>query len=177
MLLLLSPVLAVALGSAEATPSPPTRRDLVVYLVRHAEKQSNGRDPALSPAGVIRAKRLAHTLSLTSLDAVFATQFLRSEQTGKAVASSIGLPLQRYHAQDTGKLARRLIASYSKPARKRGGRVLVVGHSNTLDDIATALGAPGLSDLEETHYDRLIAIHRTGSAVTTELLRFGTPTP
>jgi broad specificity phosphatase PhoE len=59
------------------------------------------------------------------------------------------------------------------------GNVLIVGHSNTIDDLANKLTGttvvPG--DLPETQYDNLYEIKRKGKRFVFRNLKYGTPTP
>jgi phosphohistidine phosphatase SixA len=142
----------------------------VIYLVRHAEKQT-GRDPDLSVEGIARAKELARVLQNESIDTVFVTQYKRTQQTAAVVAEQQNSKVEQYDAGDAKHLAEGITGHHS------GERILVVGHSNTLDDIAAALGVNGLSDLEETMYDRLYVIQRIGDHVWMQTLRFGVETP
>lgn len=60
-----SVVLAVlAPAAALADPS-------IIYLVRHGEKELNGKDPELTAAGHARAQDIATTLQKTGIGAVY----------------------------------------------------------------------------------------------------------
>lgn len=163
-------------ASENSANRPTVAHSLTVYVVRHAEKSVEGRDPPLSSIGLVRAQQLAHVLSQVSLDAVYTTQYLRSQQTGKAVANASGVPLHQYAAGDATGLALAL-----RQRRHSSGQtsvqVLVVGHSNTVDDIVKALGGRQLVELTEGQYDVLVAVHQLGGHVLTEQLRFGVRTP
>jgi phosphohistidine phosphatase SixA len=142
-----------------------------VYLVRHAEKADNSADPPLSGDGEIRAEELARVLGDEGIDAVLVTNFIRTQQTGAPLAAAAGVTAQQYPASDTQGVADLILANHA------GGRILVVGHSNTVDDIAAALGAAGLSDLDEDQFDRLFVVHRFGSVAHLDRLRYGAETP
>jgi broad specificity phosphatase PhoE len=142
-----------------------------VYIVRHAEKAGGGADPPLSAAGRARAQELVHVLGDEGIDAVFVTEFVRTQQTGAPMAASAGLAAQQYPAGDAAGVAATILADHA------GERVLVVGHSNTVDDVAAALGAGGLSDLAEDQFDRLFVVHRFSSVAHLDRLRYGVATP
>jgi phosphohistidine phosphatase SixA len=146
-------------------------RITTVYIVRHAEKADNSADPPLSAAGQARAEELAHVLGDEGLDAVFVTNFLRTQQTGAPVAVAAGVTPQQYQATATQSVVDTILADHI------GDRVLVVGHSNTVDDIAAGLGATGLSDLGEDQFDRLFVVHRFGNIAHLDRLRYGAETP
>jgi broad specificity phosphatase PhoE len=144
-----------------------------VYVVRHAEKASTPpSDPPLTAAGTARAQALAHVLGLIELDAVYATQFQRTQLTVAPTAADQGLAVQPYNASDTGPLITSILSDHA------GGAVLVAGHSNTVDDLLDALGVPGVAELSETTFDRLFVVHRLSQHVHHfEPLRYGAPTP
>jgi len=135
----------------QAARSEPT----TVYVVRHAEKATddpNPRDPGLSPLGLARSEALNRTLADVSLDAVFATEFRRTQQTVEPLARSRDLEVSIAAARDSAGLAQRILESH------RGGEVLVAGHSNTVPSILRALGAAEAPDLVESDYDDLFIV-------------------
>jgi len=140
-----------------------------VYLVRHAEKADGGSDPPLSTDGQVRARTLAHVLGDAGIDAILVTNSIRSRRTAAPLAAVLSLSPVQY--EDPQRVAETILKDHV------GDRVLVVGHSNTVDDIASALGATGLSDLDEGQFDRLFVIHRFGNVVDLDELRYGAETP
>lgn len=140
-----------------------------VYLVRHAEKADGSADPPLSTDGQVRAQTLAHVLSDAGIDAILVSNFVRTQQTAAPLAAALGVSPVQY--QDSQGVAETIFKE------NVGGRILVVGHSNTVDDIASALGARNLSDLNEGHFDRLFVIHRFADVVHIDQLRYGAETP
>ncbi len=141
---------------------------LVVVLIRHAERLAGGTDPALSAAGRARAKLLARMLGDASVQGVYVTEFLRSRQTGKPTAAAAGVPLTEYEATAGAAVAATIIAAHTS------GTALVVAHSNTVDDIAAALGAPGVGELAEFEFDRMFVLARRSCGTTLLRLRYGT---
>jgi broad specificity phosphatase PhoE len=141
-----------------------------VVLIRHAER-GTGADPALTAAGQARATLLAGMLQDANLGAVFVTDTLRSRQTGTPAAQGAGLQPIVYDATDATALATTIRASHP------GRTVLVVAHSNTVDDIAAALGAGGVAELADTQFDRMFVISRSWCGTRLLRLRYGAPTP
>lgn len=141
---------------------------LVVVVIRHAERVAGGNDPALSAAGRARARLLARMLGEASVEGVYVTEFLRSRQTGKPTAAAAGVPLTEYEATAGTAVAATIIAAHAS------GTVLVVAHSNTVDDIAAALGAPGVAELAEFEFDRMFVLARRSCGTTLLRLRYGT---
>jgi len=132
--------LTAAVASAQST----------VFVVRHAEKEVNGsdsKDPALSDAGRARAAALAQMLRDVPLSGIFASEFRRTQQTAQTIADAMGSKVTTVSAKETEQLVKQLGATR--------GHVLVVGHSNTLPEILTALGATERLRIDETEYDNL----------------------
>ena len=107
-----------------------------VYLVRHAEK-ATGADPdvELSEQGKATAQALAAYFKDRELDAIYSTHLRRTQQTALPVASARDLDLRVLPAGDTARLLQRLKHVHCSED------VLVVGHSNTVPEIAAALGS------------------------------------
>ena len=140
-----------------------------IYIVRHAEKADNSADPSLSADGLTRAKELIHVLADETIEAVFVTRFLRTQQTGAPIAAAAGVTPKQYTG--TQDLVNTILSDHL------GGHVLVVGHSDTADDIAAATGIPGLSDLNEHSFDRLFVINVLADGAHLIRLRYGVKTP
>jgi phosphohistidine phosphatase SixA len=131
-------MLAVALllvGGASAAAAAPCA-PATIHLVRHAEKAVASGDPdvTLSEAGQQRAAALASYFDGRPLDAIYATHLRRTQHTAAPLAAARGLDLRVLPADATAALVARL------RERHCGEHVLAVGHSNTVPDIAAALG-------------------------------------
>src|SRR4051794_16203684 len=113
------------LPAAEAVP--------VVFVVRHAEKApTGGKDPELSDAGRKRADALAAILKDASVSDIFTTELKRTQQTAAPTANAAHLTPMIVPADDIAPLVAKL--------RGVQGNALVVGHSNTIPALLTALG-------------------------------------
>ena len=150
--------------------------DTVVLLVRHAEKAAPSGDVPLSAAGEVRAKALVDVARDAQVTAILTTQFQRTRQTAAPTAEALGVaPVVVAASANTADH----VAAVVRAIREHAGQtVLVVGHSNTVPAIATALGAPRLADLCDSVYDALliVTIASDGAA---RLIRaqYGGPTP
>lgn len=123
-----------------------------VVLVRHAEKQANAiNDAPLSPDGELRAARLGRMLGdaqpFGRVQKIYVTDTHRTQQTAAQVAERLHLtPVVVPGRTDSRELARQVLRE------NRGGRALVVGHSNTVPDIVAALArneeVPAIADDE-----------------------------
>jgi broad specificity phosphatase PhoE len=136
-------------------------------LVRHAEKEATGSDPALTPAGVERATLLARMVRDAKVSAVFATDKLRTQQTAAPAAEILKLKPVIVPSNDVPGLGKRILAH-------TGEAVLVVGHSNTVPEIIEALGGRNDLTIDESEYDKLFVLtFRPGKSPVVVVLRYG----
>jgi phosphohistidine phosphatase SixA len=155
---------------ADAEPSgtdPAARHPVVIYLVRHAEKASSGKDSELTKGGRERALTLSRTLSDAGIDTIYSTDFKRTRDTAAPLAERLGLEIRIYDWDALEALATNLQCA--------GGRHLVVGHSDTTPQLVGMLGGePGPAVDERGEYDRLYVVTvGPDGTVTTTLLRYG----
>lgn len=118
-----------------------------VYLVRHAEKQGDSKDPPLSECGRARAQALADYFANIPLAAVYATPYQRTRQTAAAVAGHKQLPVNNYDPRQPEQL-QQLLLKHTQP-------VLVVGHSNTVPQLVSLLSGIDMAALTEQEYSLL----------------------
>ena len=130
------------------------------YVVRHAEKavpspgttMSSPNDPALSAAGQERAQALKELLKDKSIKGIYSTNFLRTKNTAEPLRAALSLTTQTYGPMpDT---------TFIKQLKLLKHSVLIVGHSNTVDNIVNGLTgtASVAGDLPETEYDNLFVV-------------------
>ncbi|WP_309092128.1 histidine phosphatase family protein [Phenylobacterium sp.] len=146
-----------------------------VVVVRHAEKADGGHDPDLSSAGHARAQALAQALKGARLTHVLTTPLKRTQQTAAPAAQAAGVAVT---PMALGGGAAAHVARVAAAARQTSvdGTVLIVGHSNTVPEIARALGDAAPEPLTECDYDRLTIIQLGGPAPKTIHARYGAPT-
>lgn len=139
----------------------------LIFLVRHAEKQAGGKDPALTAAGLQRARDLSLLLWDAGIDVIYSTDFIRTRDTAAPLAGRLGVTPRIYDWDEMETLAAELA--------RAGVRALVVGHSDTTPELVALLGGePGASIHEPSEYDRLYALTiGPDGTVTTSLLRYG----
>ncbi len=139
---------AACLALLTACSSHPAASDTATFiLVRHAEKATTPpKDPPLTDVGQQRAQRLAENLKGTRLDAVYSSPYQRTRQTAAAVAQAQGLTIVDYVPDDAAAFATRLRADHPR------GTVLIVGHSNTLPQLARVLCKCEVADMDEAVY-------------------------
>lgn len=150
-----------AIGSGCATrdagiarPPQMAATTTTFIIVRHAEKGvDDPKDPSLSEIGQARAQRASERLADARVAAIYATRYRRTQMTAAKTAQAHGLQVTTYDAaQSAGDFATQLRRKHVT------GVVLVVGHSNTVADIAGALCACAVTPVREDEYDRWIEI-------------------
>jgi broad specificity phosphatase PhoE len=144
---LLSMIIAglVALASA-GTP---------VYVMRHLDTQGGERDPALLPSGQQAAARLARSFGNAPPRTILITDFRRTRETVAPLARRLGITPLVYDPADMPGLVARVRAS--------PGPVLVVGHSNTVPDIITALGGQAPPPIQHDEFGEIWRINPDGA--------------
>ena len=138
------------------------------YVVRHAEKVDDSRDPELSEAGKQRAQDLAERLKDAEIGAAYTTPYIRTRETARPTADARQLELQEFPPQQPGEAAK----AWAKEllAVNKGKNVLIVAHSGRPDQrgsvpsLVTALsGAEDIAAITDGEYFNLYIV-----TVTTE---------
>ena len=124
-----------------------------IYVVRHAEKetQTTVSDVPLSAAGAQRAQALKDKLGNKKIDQIYSTNYVRTKATAQPLADSKHITIAIYNPSDT---------SFPNRLRSQSKNILVVGHSNTVDDLINRITmqstVPG--DLPDTQYGDLFIL-------------------
>jgi broad specificity phosphatase PhoE len=155
--LLLAPVVA----SAQQT----------VIVIRHAERADAGAnnmttapaDPSLSAAGHARAAKLASMLADTGIQAIYATEFKRTQETAQPLAAKIGLKVEVMPAKDIAALVAKVRAEHANDT------VVIVGHSDTVPEIVKAFTGKVIT-VKDQEYDAMFVL--TPRAGTVALIRW-----
>jgi 2,3-bisphosphoglycerate-dependent phosphoglycerate mutase len=132
-----------------------------VILVRHAEKAAApADDPPLTEEGTARAERLARMLASSGVTTIYTTPFMRTRGTAAPLATALKLkPLEVKTGPAYAAEVARLIRE-----KHAGGTVLVVGHSNSTQNVMKALGVTSAPKIEETEFDNLFVVTLTEGA-------------
>lgn len=142
-----------------------------VILIRHAEKiiDPNNPDVDLSPAGQARAQELARIFGDAGINAIYASQYKRTQETVKPLADKLGLPVNIVNSKNTADLLAQIRAQHP------GQTVFIAGHNNTVPEIIFALGGPKYPIIPESEYDNLfvVTVYRTGQAKVVKM-KYGT---
>jgi broad specificity phosphatase PhoE len=148
------------IGQAVATEN----NTYTLYLVRHAEKKvSNNSDPDLTRAGYVRSHQLADWLQNRDIKNIWSSDYKRTRETAKPLATSLGFDLEIYDPSDQTIIAEILTS--------RKNTAFVVGHSNTIPVLARLLCDCSIESMDDTEYERLIVITITDSKIQTETLQ------
>ncbi|MDC7997875.1 SixA phosphatase family protein [Gilvibacter sediminis] len=159
-LTLCSPFNVQAQSSTEETTT-------VYYCIRHAEKDRSNPDnknPDLTKAGLTRAENWAKVFATVDFDAVYSTDYNRTQQTAAPTAASQGLEVLSYDPSDL----------YNKDfaAATTGKTVLVVGHSNTTPVFVNAvLGEEKYPWMADDNNGGLYIVTKTGDTVSVQILQ------
>jgi broad specificity phosphatase PhoE len=134
--------------SACSSPNKPK----TIYIVRHAEKQLEGNDPDLLYAGGVRAVKLSQILENQEIKHIFSTDYKRTRATVEPIATAAGVQIQSYDPKNHDSLVEQL--------RKLEGNVLVVGHSNTVSQLANYFvdDSEKFADLTDLEYDFIFVV-------------------
>jgi phosphohistidine phosphatase SixA len=166
----LAGIVVIALGFWLVTAASTT----TVFVLRHAEKVTTNPgdpDPPLAPAGEARALELAQLFGNApkgqSLDAIIVTELRRTQDTVRPLANRLGVPVIVVPAEEPARAAKRALSEY------RGGRVLIVAHSDTVPEIVKELSGVDVGPMSESEYGilYLVAVPRFSRAAVTRLDR------
>ena len=176
---LLSQLSVVLLASAACVRAVGAQElPAMVVLVRHAEKATvGGNDPSLSDVGQARATALAVALKDAGVSAVITTTYKRTSETADVLLAARNLKAEKIAIAGTTAAHVQAIAD---AVRKHPGEVvLVVGHSNTIPAIVTALGGPKLPELCDANYATMFVVHmaKAGTPASVVRTRFGAAEP
>jgi broad specificity phosphatase PhoE len=150
LILVLTGITGPARGQTQ--PSDPAT---VVLLVRHAERAAQPEDdPPLTEGGRRRAEALAGIVKDARPAAIMTTQLRRTVETAQPAAAATGVTPELVPVSAAAR--QQNVTDVAAAVRRHPGKtVLVVGHSNTVSLIISALGGPNLPAICEPVYDKL----------------------
>jgi phosphohistidine phosphatase SixA len=142
------------------------------YIVRHAEKATpmgNTTDVPLTKDGETRAEGLKLMLKKKNIQQIFSTNTIRTKATAQPTADCFSLPIDIYGSRPDSAFVNLL-----KSKRKN---ILIVGHSNTVDDIVNMLCSKSVvpGDLKDNEYDNLFVVKRKGKQFVFKAEKYGAP--
>jgi phosphohistidine phosphatase SixA len=138
-----------------AIPGAHAQNVRTVFFVRHADKVSEETDAPLSEAGHRRAECLANTLANTQIQQIFTSDLQRTQQTAAPLAEKLRLKPVAIPINRPDELIEGIRSS-------RAANVLVIWHDATLPKVMLALGAPAITPIAHTEYDRFFILTLAG---------------
>jgi broad specificity phosphatase PhoE len=123
----------------------------VIYIVRHAEKELTGDQP-LTEAGNKRAQALADLLKNANIKAIYTSDALRTQQTAQPLATALSIPLEKIAGGNAGKTYEEALHQHWNDA------ILIVGHSDTIQDLLRKWSANANVDIAQTDFSTLLVI-------------------
>lgn len=142
------------------------------YIVRHAEKAAvsgdmNANNVPLSDAGKSRAEALKEVLKKEKIGHIFSTNTIRTKSTAEPLSKLLNIPIETYNPRPD--------SAFIAQLRSLKKNVLIVGHSNTVDDIVNMLVKEQKvpKDLEDSEYNNLFIVKVKKKKVTFERRAYG----
>lgn len=135
-----------------------------LYLIRHAEKVDNSKNPNLSAIGLERAEHWKTILAQVPLKAIYSTDFLRTKQTATPIATSKNLNIVTYDpkSMDLDQLKK----------QHNGEAILIVGHSNTTPELVNKIIQQKVyTPIDDTVFGNLYIITIHGNELSHQLLQ------
>ena len=155
---------------------PLTSGAQTYYIVRHAEKAINdsasmtSTDPPLSAEGKKRANALRDLLKKKSICYIFSTNTLRTRQTAEPLSKKKHIETQYYGPRPD--------SFFINQVKGLKCSMVIVGHSNTVDDIVNGLcGKQVLNDLPDAAYDNLFIVTKENGQFVFKQEKYGKKTP
>ena len=150
---------------AQPGPSLPVK----IYIVRHAEKEF-GIDPVLTAAGRKRAGDLMRRLKNENIQAIFVTQYLRTQMTADSMRMLLHIDTLHYLADTVcnGLLNKITDHHFSKA-------ILIIGHSNTIPKIIRKLGVSNYpqANIPDNEFDNLFLLRYKNHHVRMKKIKYG----
>ncbi|HTE22892.1 phosphoglycerate mutase family protein [Flavitalea sp.] len=143
------------------------------YVVRHADRLDNSDHSPLSEIGFTRAEILRDNLFPKGIDSIFASTYIRTQQTARPLATKLRKSIRIYDKDTTPALISAL-------KRISGKDVLIVGHSDNVPTIVFGLSGKSIPAITHEDFDNLyvIKIYKFGNTKRTLWHKaYGPPSP
>lgn len=121
-----------------------------LYFVRHAEKRNSADTTTLTLLGQERAKALSELLIHSSIDSIYCTKYIRTQQTAQPLAHAIHKPIIIYNLDSLNEFSQKLV-------NQKGKNILVVGHSNTVPRMIQLLTGERV-EIQDNDFDNLFIV-------------------
>jgi broad specificity phosphatase PhoE len=130
----------------------PAASQEVAFVIRHAEKESVGKDPALTAAGRGMAQDWSNMLKESGVEIVIHTDARRSRETGNIIASELGVEQAEVSMADIAGLFDLLTFDYDDQ------NVLIIAHTETIPTILARMGVQHKVDIATEDYRNLFLV-------------------
>lgn len=157
----------MALCATVMLASPAASQEMA-FVVRHAEKEAAGDDPALTAAGRGMAQDWSRMLKGSGIKAVINTDARRSRETGNIIATALGVEQVEVPMADIAGLLDLLTFDYD------GQIVLIVAHTETIPAILSRMGVQEKVEIANDDYRRLFLVMGAANDERT-LVKLGLP--
>jgi broad specificity phosphatase PhoE len=161
LLRLILPLLLLLVGACQLPPVEQPGPDF--YVMRHLHTPAGANDPDLTPEGQRQAQLLANWFKGEPPAVIFVSDTKRARQTAAPLAAKLRLEPVVYDPRNMPALIAEI--------QKSPNPALIVGHSNTVPDIVSALGGARPAPL--THEDFGDIWHVSGPQRTVSRSRIG----
>ena len=136
------------------------------YFIRHAEKDRSdpsNKNPQLIQKGLFRAAKWSYVLDYIKFDAVYSTDYNRTEQTAQPTAEKNNLEITIYNSTE--------LNSEEFIKNTKGKTVLIVGHSNTTPMFVNAIiGEEKYENIDDSNNANLYIVTISGNGEISDLL-------
>jgi len=145
----IAPVLiALPLLAAASAPVQPQSSSLDQELKQARAEQA---------AAEARAAKLATVLADAGIKGIYTSEFKRTQDTAKPLASKLGLTIEVVPSKDAAGLAAKIKAAHPRDS------VLIIGHSNTIPELIRAFGGPEIKIADDEYSGIYILTPSTGA--------------
>ncbi len=141
--------------------------EVVIYLVRHAEKDltdPTNVNPPLTAIGEARAEKLVKEMKGVKLEAVYSTEYDRNIKTVEPLCNDRGMDIQNYTAFEFSEML-----DFMKT--NKGKAFLVCGHGDNLLPMVDYLGGTRpIESLGHTENDKIFKVKITDDTSIVEMI-------
>jgi len=125
--------------------------NFTLYLARHAEKQTDIKNPPLTSCGKARAKQLATLLSTANVKSIYSTSYQRTMSTASPLSKIQNIAIKNYDP--------RKLEQFALHLKQRKENALIVGHSNTTPELTRLLSDKKIDVMSENDYQVLYQVN------------------
>ena len=163
-ILLLIVVSSLFVSCKDASKKIPSDKEntSVFYFFRHAEKDRTNptnKNPSLTIQGLERANKWAVFFKDKNINAVYSTNYKRTQQTALPIAKEQNLEIIGYIAKE--------LISENFIVNNKGKNIVIVGHSNTTPELVNSLlGEKKYEDIADRENNNVFVVTLTKNKTT-----------